>query len=100
MICEIVLFFFLLAVVKLADAVVDPWMRAAQYGRVDFSEIGFSSDFGLSAARACSGGWAEPSSHWNRYDVNTRAGTEMLKHHLLEKEHELCGCHVRARQRS
>ena len=35
------------------------------------------------------GGCAERYSHWNGSDITTRAGTEKLKHGLLEKRPRL-----------
>ena len=35
----------ILSAVSLDDAVIDPWMQASRYGRVDFAEVCCTSDF-------------------------------------------------------
>ena len=43
----------ILSAVSLDDAVVDPWMKATRYGRVDFAEVCCTSDSLLSGAVTC-----------------------------------------------
>ena len=38
----------MLSAVNLDDAVIDPWMQASRYGRVDFAEVCCTSDSLLS----------------------------------------------------
>ena len=78
--------------VSLDDAVVDPWMKATRYGRVDFAEVCCSSDSLLSGAVTSLVGHAVQYSHWNGFDLTTKAGTDKLKEDLLEKKsRDLCG---------
>ena len=74
----------LLSAVSLDDAVIDPWMQATCYGRVDFAEVCSTSDSLLSAA-VTSLGRAVQYSHWNGFDLTTKAGTDKLKEDPLEK---------------
>ena len=76
----------ILSAVILDDAVVDPWMKATRYGRVDFPEICCTSDSLLSGAVTSLGRRAVQYSHWNGFDLNTKAGTDKLKEDLLEKK--------------
>ena len=69
----------ILASVSLDDAVVDPWMKATRYGRVDFAEVCCTSDNLLSGAVTSLGGRAVQYSHWNGFDLTTKAGTDKLK---------------------
>ena len=48
----------ILPAVSLDDAVVDPWMKATRYGRVDFAEVCCTSDSLLSGAVTSIGGRA------------------------------------------
>ena len=70
---------------SLDDAVVDPWMQATRYGRVDFAEVCCASGRLLSGAVTSLGGRAVQYSHWNEFDLTTKAGTDKLKDDLLEK---------------
>ena len=54
--------------VSLDDAVVDPWMKATRYGRVDFAEVCCTSDSLWSGAVTSLGGHAVQYSHWNGFD--------------------------------
>ena len=81
----------ILSAVSLDDAVVDPWMKATRYGRVDFAEVCCTSDSLLSEAVTPHGGRTVQYSHWNGFDLTTNAGTDKLKEDLLEKTRELCG---------
>ena len=76
----------ILSAVSLDDAVVDPWMKATRYGRVDFAEVCCTSDSLLSGAVTSLGGRAVQYSHWNGFDLTTKAGTDKLKEDLLEKK--------------
>ena len=76
----------ILSAVSLDDAVVDPWMKATRCGRVDFAEVCCTSDSLLSGAVTSIGGCAVQYSHWNGFDLTTKAGTEKLKEDLLEKK--------------
>ena len=71
---------------NLDDAVIDPWMKATRYGRVDFAEVCCTSDSLLSGAVTSIGGRAAQCSHWNGFDLTTKAGTDKLKEDLLEKK--------------
>ena len=72
----------------LDDAVIDPWMLASRCGRVDFAEVCCTSDSLLSGAVMSHGGRAVQYSHWNGFDLTTRAGTEKLKG--ARRDRELC----------
>ena len=72
--------------VSLDDAVIDPWMQAICYGRVDFADVCCTSDSLLSGAVTSIGGRAVQCSHWNGFDLTTKAGTDKLKEDLLEKK--------------
>ena len=74
-----------LSAVSLDDAVVDPWMKATRYGRVDFAEACYTSDSLLSGAVTSLGCHAVQYSHWNGFDLTTKAGTDKLKEDLPEK---------------
>ena len=50
----------ILSAMSLHDAVVDPWMKATRYGRVDFVEVCCTSDSLLSRAVTSLGGRAVP----------------------------------------
>ena len=76
----------ILSAVSLDDAVVDPWMKATRYGRVDFAEVCCTSDSLLSGPVTSIGGLAVQYSHWNGFDLTTKAGTDKLKEDLLEKK--------------
>ena len=76
----------ILPAVSLDDAVVDPWMKATRYGRVDFAEVCCTSDSLLSGAVTSLGGSPVQYSHWNGCDLTTKAGTDKLKEDLLEKK--------------
>ena len=76
----------ILSAVSLADAVVDSWMQATRYGRVDFAEVCCTSDSLLSGAVTSIGGRAVQYSHWNGFDLTTKPGTDKLKEDLLEKK--------------
>ena len=76
----------ILSNVSLDDAVIDPWMQATRYGRVDFAEVCCTSDSLLSGALTSIGGRAVHDSHWNGFDLTTKAGTNKLKEDLLEKK--------------
>ena len=75
-----------LSAVSLDDAVVDHWMKATRYGRVDFAEVCCTSDSLLSGAATSIGGCAVQYSHWNGFDLTTKAGSDKLKEDLLEKK--------------
>ena len=72
--------------VSLDDAVVDPWMKATRYGRVDFADVCCTSDSLLTGAVTSLGGHAVQHSHCNGFDLTTKAGTDKLKEDLLEKK--------------
>ena len=74
----------LLSAVSLDDGVIDPWMQATRYGRVDFAEICFSSDSLLNGRVTSLGGRAVQYSHWNGFDLTTNSGTEKMKEDLLQ----------------
>ena len=76
----------ILSAVSLDDAVVDPWMKATRYGRVDFADVCCTSDSLLTGAVTSLGGHAVQHSHWNGFDLTTKAGTDKLKEDLLEKK--------------
>ena len=76
----------ILSAVSLDDAVVDLWMKATRYGRVDFAEVCCTSDSLLSGAVTSHGGRAVQKSHWIGFDLNTKAGTDKMKEDLLEKK--------------
>ena len=80
---------FILSAVSLDDAVVDPWMKATRYGRVDFAEVCCTSDSLLSGTVTSLGGHVQ-DSHWNCFDLTTKAGTDKLKEDLLEKKAASC----------
>ena len=74
-----------LSAVSLDDAVVDPWMKATRCGRVDFAEVCCTSDSLLSGAVTSIGGCAVQYSHWNGFDLTTKAGSDKLKEDLFEE---------------
>ena len=76
----------ILSAVSLDGAVVDPWMKATRYGRVDFAEICCTSDSLLSGAVTSLGGRVVQYSNWNGFDLSAKAGTDKLKEDLLEKK--------------
>ena len=76
----------ILSAVSLDDVVVDPWMKATRYGRVDFAEVCCTSDSLLSGAVTSLGGCAVRYSHWDGFDLTTKSGTDKLKEDLLEKK--------------
>ena len=76
----------ILTAVSRDDSVVDPWMQATRYGRVDFAQVCCTSDSLLSGAVTSLGGRAVQHSHWNGFDITTKAGTDKLKEDLLEKK--------------
>ena len=53
----------ILPALNLDDAVVDPWMKATRYGRVDFAEVCCTSDSLLSGAVTSLGGSPVQYSH-------------------------------------
>ena len=61
-------------------------MQATRHGRVDFAEVCSTSDSLLSGAVTSIGGRAVQYSHWNGFDLTTKAGTDKLKKDLLEKK--------------
>ena len=75
----------IVAAVSVDDAVIDPWMQASRYGRVDFAEVCCTSDSVLSGAVTSLVGRAVQYSRWNGFDLTTMAGTDQLKEDLLEK---------------
>ena len=77
---------FILPAVSLDDAVIDPGMQATRYGRVDFAEVCCTSDSLLSGAVTSIGGRAVQHSHWNGFDLTTKARTDKSKEDLLEKK--------------
>ena len=76
----------ILSAVSLDDAVVDPWMKATRYGRVNFAEVCCTSDSLLSGAVTSLGGRVVQYSHWNGFDLTTKAGTDKWKEDLPEKK--------------
>ena len=76
----------ILSAVSLGDAVIDPWMEATRHGRVDAAEVCCYADSLLSGAVASIGGRAVQYSHWNGFDLTTKAGTDKLKEVLLERK--------------
>ena len=74
--------------VSLDDAVIDLWMQATRHGGVDFAQVCCTSDSLLSGAVTSIGGRAVQYSHWNGFDLTTKAGTDKLKE---EKNRELRG---------
>ena len=68
------------------EAVVGLWMKATRYGRVDFAEVCCTSESLLSGAVTSIGGRAVQHSHWNGFDLTTKAGMDNLKEDLLEKK--------------
>ena len=112
----------ILTAVSRDDSVVDPWMQATRYGRVDLEgrrkeeckekrrkgekekrrkgekreergerreeerQVCCTSDSLLSGAVTSLGGRAVQHSHWNGFDITTKAGTDKLKEDLLEKK--------------
>ena len=73
----------ILSAVSLGD--IGSWMQATRYGRVDFAEVCRTSDSFLSGAVTSIGGCAVQYSHWNGFDLTTKADTEELKEDLPEK---------------
>ena len=67
------------------DDVIDPWMKATRYGRVDFAKVCSTSDSLLSGTVTSVGGRAVQYSHGNGFDLTTKAGTDKLKQDLLDK---------------
>ena len=61
-------------------------MKATRYGRVDFADVCCTSDTLLTGAVTSLGGHAVQHSHWNGFDLTTKAGTDKLKEDLLEKK--------------
>ena len=84
----------ILLAVSLDDAVVDPWMKASRYGRVDFAETCCTSDSLLSGAVTSIGGCAVQYSHWKGFDLTTEAGTGKLKEDLLTRVDDSSLCHT------
>ena len=76
----------ILPAVSLDDAVISPWMQATRHGRVNFAEDCCTSDNLLSGAVTSHGGRAVQYSHWNGFDLTTKAGTDKLKEDLLGKK--------------
>ena len=76
----------ILSAVSFDNTVIDPWMQATRYGRVDFAEVCCTSDSLLSGAVTSISGRAVQYSHWNGFDLTTKAGTDKLKEDLLEKK--------------
>ena len=68
----------ILPAVRLHDAVIDPWMQATRYGRVDFADVCCTSDSLLSGAVTSIGG--------HGFHLTTKAGKDKLKEDLLEKK--------------
>ena len=67
----------ILSAVRLDDAVIDPWMQATRLGRrVDFAEVCCTSHSLLSGAATAIGGRAVQNSHWNGFDLTTKAGKD------------------------
>ena len=56
--------YLILSAVSLDDALVDPWMKATRYGRVDFAEVCCISYSLLCGAVTSLGGRAVQYSHW------------------------------------
>ena len=67
------------------DATIHPWVQATRCDRVDFAEVCCTSDTLLTEAVTLHGGRAVQYSHWNGFDLTTKAGTEKLKEDLLVK---------------
>ena len=61
-------------------------MQATRCGRVDSAEVCCTSDSLLSGAVTSIGGRAVQYSHWNGFDLTTKAGTDKLKEDLFEKK--------------
>ena len=61
-------------------------MKATRYGRIDFAEVCCTSDSLLSGAVTSLGGHAVQYSHWNGFDLTTKAGTDKLNEDLLENK--------------
>ena len=80
----------ILSAVSLGDAVIDPWMQATRYGRVDFAEVCCISDSFFKGALTSIGGRAVQYSHWNGLDLTTKARTDKLKENHFEKETASC----------
>ena len=59
-------------------------MQATRYGRVDFADDCDTSVSSLGGAATSFGGRAVQHSHWNGFDLTTKAGTDKLKEDLLE----------------
>ena len=73
----------ILSAVSLGD--IGSWMQATRFGRVDFAEVCRTSDSLLSGAVTSIGGCVVQHSHWNGFDLTTKADTEELKEDLPEK---------------
>ena len=71
---------------SLDHAVIDLLMQATRHGRLDFDEGCCISGSLLTGAVTSIGGRAVQYSHWNGFDVTTKAGTDKLKEDLLEKK--------------
>ena len=76
----------ILSAVGLDDAVIDPRMQATRYDRFDLAEVCCASDSLLSGAVTSIVGRTVQYSHWNGFDLTTKAGTDKLKEDLLEKK--------------
>ena len=76
----------ILSAVGLDDAVIDPRMQATRHGRFDLAEVCCGSDSLLSGAVTSIGGRTVQYSHWNGFDLTTKAGTDKLKEDLLGKK--------------
>ena len=61
-------------------------MQATRHRRVDVAEVCCTSDSLLSGAVTSIGERAVQHSHWNGFDLTTKAGTDKLKEDLLEKK--------------
>ena len=61
-------------------------MKATRCRRVDFAEVCCTSDSLLSGAVTSIAGCSVQYSHWNGFDLTTKAGTDKLKEDLLEKK--------------
>ena len=60
--------------------------RRLVYGPVDFAEVCCTSDGLLSGAVTSLGGHAVQYSHWNGFDLTTKARTDKLKEDFLERK--------------
>ena len=76
----------ILSAVSLDDAVIDPWMQATRYGRVDFADVCCASDSLVSGAVTSLGGRALQDIHSNTFDLTTKVSTDKLKEDLLAKK--------------